>query len=81
MGEPLIFEISRPGREGVSLPGCDVPETEIPAALQRAELGLPEAAEVDVVRHYVHLAQMNYSVDTGLYPLGSCTMKLSLIHI
>jgi glycine dehydrogenase subunit 2 len=75
MAEPLIFEISRPGREGVSLPGCDVPETEIPAALRRADLGLPEVAEVDVVRHYVHLSQMNYSVDTGLYPLGSCTMK------
>ena len=75
MSEPLIFEISRPGREGVSLPGCDVPETEIPAALQRAHLGLPEVAEVDVVLHYVHLSQMNYSVDTGLYPLGSCTMK------
>jgi glycine dehydrogenase subunit 2 len=75
MAEPLIFEVSRPGREGVSLPGCDVPETEIPAALRRADLGLPEVAEVDVVRHYVHLSQMNYSVDTGLYPLGSCTMK------
>jgi glycine dehydrogenase subunit 2 len=75
MSEPLIFDVSRPGREGVSLPGCDVPETEIPAALRRAELGLPEVAEVDMVRHYIHLSQMNYSVDTGLYPLGSCTMK------
>jgi glycine dehydrogenase subunit 2 len=44
MGEPLIFEISRPGREGVSLPDCDVPETKIPAALRRADLELPEVA-------------------------------------
>jgi glycine dehydrogenase subunit 2 len=75
MPEPLLFDISRPGREGVALPGCDVPETKIPAALCRAALPLPEVAEVDIVRHYMHLSQMNYSVDTGLYPLGSCTMK------
>jgi glycine dehydrogenase subunit 2 len=75
MAEPLVFELSRPGREGVSVPGCDVPETPIPAALRRQELPLPEVAEVDLVRHYVHLSHLNYCVDTGLYPLGSCTMK------
>jgi glycine dehydrogenase subunit 2 len=75
MPEPLLFEMSRPGREGVRPPACDVPETPLPAALCRTSLGLPEVAEVDVVRHYVRLSQMNYSVDTGLYPLGSCTMK------
>jgi glycine dehydrogenase subunit 2 len=75
MPEPLIFECSRPGREGVALPACDVPETPIPAELRRASLPLPEVSEIDVVRHYVRLSQLNYAVDIGLYPLGSCTMK------
>jgi glycine dehydrogenase subunit 2 len=75
MPEPLIFEVSRPGREGVTPPRCDVPETPIPQQLRRTALPLPEVAEVDVVRHYVRLSHLNYSVDTGLYPLGSCTMK------
>jgi len=75
MREPIIFEISRKGREGVSLPACDVPQTKIPARLCRSELTLPEVSEVDVVRHFVRLSQLNYSVDTGFYPLGSCTMK------
>ena len=75
MPEPLIFEVSRPGREGVTTPKCDVPQTPIPQSLRRTALPLPEVAEVDVVRHYVRLSQLNYSVDTGLYPLGSCTMK------
>ncbi|HTP57889.1 MAG TPA: aminomethyl-transferring glycine dehydrogenase subunit GcvPB, partial [Spirochaetia bacterium] len=75
MPEPLIFEISRKGREGVSLPACDVPQTPIPSALCRSELALPEVSEIDVVRHYVRLSQLNYAVDTGFYPLGSCTMK------
>ncbi|MGA2613333.1 MAG: aminomethyl-transferring glycine dehydrogenase subunit GcvPB [Spirochaetia bacterium] len=75
MPEPLIFEISRKGREGVSLPACDVPQTPIPSRLCRSELALPEVSEVDVVRHYVRLSQLNYAVDTGFYPLGSCTMK------
>jgi glycine dehydrogenase subunit 2 len=75
MPEPLIFEISRKGREGVSLPACDVPETSIPSELRRAELSLPEVSEIDLVRHYVRLSQLNYAVDTGFYPLGSCTMK------
>ena len=76
MAEPLIFEISRPGREGVPARGCDVPRDAHPGRLcARRPWTCPEVAEVDVVRHYVHLSQMNYSVDTGLYPLGSCTMK------
>ena len=75
MNEPLLYEISAPGRRGVSLPALDVPETAIPAAWQRDELPLPEVAEVDLVRHYVRLSQKNFSVDTGFYPLGSCTMK------
>jgi len=75
MPEPLLFEKSRPGREGVSIPGCDVPETPIPDSLRRASLSLPEVSEVDVVRHYLRLSHLNYCVDEGLYPLGSCTMK------
>jgi glycine dehydrogenase subunit 2 len=75
MLEPLLFEKSRPGREGVSVPACDVPLTPIPDSLRRSSFALPEVAEVDVVRHYLRLAHLNYCVDEGLYPLGSCTMK------
>ena len=77
--EPLLWERSRPGRHGDSLPQ-DFDESEvddaIPAELARdVPAELPEVIEPDVVRHYVRLSQHNYSVDTGLYPLGSCTMK------
>ena len=75
MSEPLIFEISSPGRYGASLPVCDVPQTPLPAGMVRDALPLPEVSEVDVVRHYVRLSQLNYGVDKGFYPLGSCTMK------
>ncbi|HIQ05553.1 MAG TPA: glycine dehydrogenase subunit 2 [Anaerolineae bacterium] len=75
MTEPLIYEISHPGRTSASLPALDVPETPLPEGLVRKELPLPEVTEVDLMRHYVHLSQMNHSVDTGFYPLGSCTMK------
>jgi glycine dehydrogenase subunit 2 len=75
MTEPLIFEISRPGRQGVSMPSCDVPEVELPTNCLRRDLPLPEVAEVDLIRHYVRLSQMNLAVDTAFYPLGSCTMK------
>ena len=74
--DKLIFELSRPGRSGYSLPkGCGK-KIELPAALRReSALDLPEVSEVDVVRHYTNLSQMNFGVDTGFYPLGSCTMK------
>ncbi len=75
MTEPLIYDLSRPGRQGVSLPEPDVPLTDIPASLRRAELDLPEVDQLSVVRHFTHLSQRNYSIDKGLYPLGSCTMK------
>ena len=75
MPEPTLFEMSRPGRPGVTVPASDVPETLLPAEWRRKELDLPEVAEGDLVRHYVRLSQANYSVDTGFYPLGSCTMK------
>ncbi len=75
MSEPLIFELSVPNRKGVRLPALDVPESELPETLLRDDLPLPEVSEVDVVRHYLRLSQLNYAVDKGIYPLGSCTMK------
>ena len=75
MTEPTIYELSSPGRTGVTFPAPDVPLAKLPENLLRKDLPLPELAEVDVVRHYVALSKYNYSVDDGLYPLGSCTMK------
>jgi glycine dehydrogenase subunit 2 len=75
MSEPLIYDISVPGRRGVNLPELDVPESELPADLLRDELRLPEVSELQVVRHFVNLSQLNHGIDTGFYPLGSCTMK------
>ena len=73
--DKLIFELSKPGRIGFSLPECET-GANIPAKLRReSELVLPEVSEPDVVRHYTNLSQMNFGVDTGFYPLGSCTMK------
>lgn len=76
LDEKLLFELSDPGRIGYSLPSPDVP-MELPNAdLMREDLdGLPELSEVDVVRHYTRLSTWNYGVDSGFYPLGSCTMK------
>ncbi|MCY3978850.1 MAG: aminomethyl-transferring glycine dehydrogenase subunit GcvPB [Chloroflexi bacterium] len=73
--QPVIYDIGSPGRIGVNLPECDVPKVELPAALMRDELPLPEVGEVQVVRHFVKLSKLNYSIDQGLYPLGSCTRK------
>ncbi|MGD0877977.1 MAG: aminomethyl-transferring glycine dehydrogenase subunit GcvPB [Anaerolineales bacterium] len=73
--EPNIYELSSPGRTGVTFPAPDVPHADLPGNLLRKELPLPELAEVDVIRHYVKLSKYNYSVDDGFYPLGSCTMK------
>jgi len=75
MSEPTLYELSVPGRRGVDLPDPDVPEAELPSDLLRADNGQPELSQLDVVRHYLHLSQMNYGVDGGFYPLGSCTMK------
>ena len=76
----LLFEMSRSGRQGYSLPSCDVPEKPLeqilPKPLQRSEpLELPELSEVEIIRHYTELSTRNFGVDTGFYPLGSCTMK------
>ena len=75
MTEPTIYELSSPGRTGVTFPEPDVPAAKLPQNLLRRELPLPELAEADVVRHFVSLSKYNYSVDGGFYPLGSCTMK------
>ncbi|MBM4418981.1 MAG: glycine dehydrogenase subunit 2 [Chloroflexi bacterium] len=78
MTDRLLFEISRPGRVGVSLtePDNTVPLPELlPGVALREELRLPEVAQLDVVRHFVRLSQKNFSIDTNFYPLGSCTMK------
>ena len=76
----LLFESSRPGRVAYSLPACDVPFAGVDAALPGVALreeapNLPELSELDVVRHYTRLSQLNHGVDAGFYPLGSCTMK------
>lgn len=77
--EKLIFEISKPGRRGVELPEIDVPVRELadllPADLRRSHLDMPQVSEPEVIRHYTNLSRMNYSIDSGFYPLGSCTMK------
>ena len=78
--EPLVFELSSPGKRGYQLPELDVP-----AADPMQELGeenvrpeiedFPEISEVDAIRHFTRLSTWNYAIDLGLYPLGSCTMK------
>ncbi|MBO4463795.1 MAG: aminomethyl-transferring glycine dehydrogenase subunit GcvPB [Prevotella sp.] len=72
----LIFELSHEGRKGYSLPKNNFGDYEIPASMQRKEdAQLPECDELTVVRHYTNLSNNNFGVDTGFYPLGSCTMK------
>lgn len=76
LNEKLLFEHSDPGRKGYSLSALDVPAVKLPAELTRSEIkGFPELSEVDVVRHFTRLSTWNYGVDSGFYPLGSCTMK------
>ena len=73
--EPTIYDISSPGRKGVNLPIPDVPIEDIPDDLLRKDLNLPELTQLDVIRHFQQLSQLNHSIDSGFYPLGSCTMK------
>ena len=76
MGEPLIFEFSRPDRRAPAQAPAAPAEADVPEALRRRERPrLPEVSELDTVRHYTRLSQRNYSIDTHFYPLGSCTMK------
>jgi glycine dehydrogenase subunit 2 len=75
--EPLVFERSGQGKRGYSLPPLDVPEAlAIPSPLLRAEVeGETQVSEVEIARHFTRLSRLNFSIDQGLYPLGSCTMK------
>ena len=78
--EKLIFEKGAPGRRAATMTAMDVPteslESMIPANMLRKDPApLPEVSEIEVVRHYTHLSQRNFGIDTGFYPLGSCTMK------
>ena len=80
LNEPLVFELGSPGRRGCSIPDgpADAPPVEeaIPANLLRDDVeGFPELSEADVARHFTRLSQWNFGVDSGTYPLGSCTMK------
>jgi glycine cleavage system P protein (glycine dehydrogenase) subunit 2 len=75
--QPTLAELSRPGRGGAKVPHPPADAlARLPSAhLRREPLALPELAEPEVMRHFVNLSQLNYAVDTGFYPLGSCTMK------
>jgi len=78
--EPLLFEMSSPGKKGYQLPDLDVPAVDpaavLGAANVRAEItDFPEVSEVEVIRHFTRLSTWNYGIDLGLFPLGSCTMK------
>ena len=73
--EPLLWEKSRKGRCAMSLPRPDVEKSPLDADLTGDAPNLPELSELDVVRHYTRLSQWNFGVDSGMYPLGSCTMK------
>ena len=78
--EPLLFELSSPGKAGYQLPDLDVPAAD-PAAMLGAENirdeieDFPEVSEVEAIRHFTRLSTWNYAIDLGMYPLGSCTMK------
>src|SRR5438132_11298622 len=79
--EGLLFEESRPGRVGYSIPKLDVPAQPDDQLLDRRLLredeleGMPELSEVDVIRHFTRLSTWNYCIDHGLFPLGWCTME------
>ncbi|KAF0818420.1 MULTISPECIES: aminomethyl-transferring glycine dehydrogenase subunit GcvPB [unclassified Cytobacillus] len=78
--QPLIFELSTEGRIGYSLPEMDIPEADLSELLpegylREEEPELPEVSELDIMRHYTALSNRNHGVDSGFYPLGSCTMK------
>lgn len=78
--QPLVFELSKEGRVGYSLPELDVPDMDLSSLLpenliRKEEADLPELSELDIMRHYTALSRRNHGVDSGFYPLGSCTMK------
>jgi len=73
--EPLIFEMGEEGRTGVDLPDVSVTDDRLGGLRRKTTVGLPGLSEPQVVRHYTRLSQKNYGIDSGFYPLGSCTMK------
>ncbi|HDM43151.1 MAG TPA: aminomethyl-transferring glycine dehydrogenase subunit GcvPB, partial [Firmicutes bacterium] len=78
--ERLLFEMSKEGKSAYSIPPLDVDDIEVEKVipkniLRSKKIGLPSLSEVDISRHYTRLSRMNYGVDVGIYPLGSCTMK------
>lgn len=76
--QPLLFELGKPGRRALDLPALDVPikDNVLPENFTRAEkANLPELSQLELMRHYTQLSNRNFGVDTGFYPLGSCTMK------
>jgi glycine dehydrogenase subunit 2 len=78
--EPLLFELSSPGKRGYQLPELDVPAVNASEVLGPENVrsridGFPEVSEIEAIRHFTRLSTWNYSIDLGLYPLGSCTMK------
>ncbi|MCS7061930.1 MAG: aminomethyl-transferring glycine dehydrogenase subunit GcvPB [Anaerolineae bacterium] len=75
MLEPLIYDLSSPGRAGVTFPEPDVPRFDLPVDLLREDLPLPEVSQIDVTRHFTRLSRLNMAIDITMYPLGSCTMK------
>jgi glycine dehydrogenase subunit 2 len=75
LNEPLLWEKGRRGRRGFSLPSRDVEVSPIEESLASNGPDFPDLSEVDVVRHFTRLSTWNFGVDTGVYPLGSCTMK------
>jgi len=75
LNEPLLWEKGRKGRNAFSPPRRDVPEASVDPDLVGDDLDFPDLSEVELVRHYTRLSTWNFGVDTGMYPLGSCTMK------
>lgn len=75
MTEPTIYELSQTGRKGFQFPEVDVPASPLPKDFVRTDIHLPELSELDTIRHFTNLSKLNYSIDGGFYPLGSCTMK------
>ena len=75
MNEPLLFEVGGLDKTGVDLPNCTETENMLGGLERAGEIGLPGLSEPEAVRHYVRLSQQNYAIDSGFYPLGSCTMK------
>lgn len=75
MDEPLLWEKGKTGRNGMSIPESDVPAAPIDQTICGDGPNFPDLSEVEVVRHFTRLSQWNFGIDTGMYPLGSCTMK------